>query len=479
MRALRLAALLAVVLSLPSHAQAEILKGRVTGPEGEGVDDVDLDIDDLATGDRIPEDDKTNSTGFYEVRGIPRGIYRVTFDPPGSSGFAPLVVEPWAVDHREVVLDVELPQGFELRGRVTDETGADIAEVNIDVIDVTTGRRLPTPGDNTGSDGRYSVTIPQGIYNVEFRAPVATGLLSERRRDVAVSFDFVLDTSLSPGRSFSGTVTSTGGAPAGNVDIDLLSLITGESVVLAEDDTDAAGHFALIVPEGSFRVNLDAPLEARLVSKVVSPVEITGDLVQDFELEPGHLLSGTAKAGGRPLEDVDFDFFIYPTLEEVSISGELTDWFGRYGVVLEEGTYDVIARPPSSSPWPADTTFAVALFTDRVLDVRFGFAGNLTSTDPGEVEAGIVLSAARPNPSPGAVAVELTSDADLGEARLDAVDGLGRFVGTLWSGRLRKGSVEVVWDGRTGAGTRAAAGVYFLRLETSGGRRSSRVVLLR
>jgi len=63
--------------------------------------------------------------------------------------------------------------------------------------------------------------------------------------------------------------------------------------------------------------------------------------------------------------------------------------------------------------------------------------------------------------------------ARLADARKLVAD--GRFVdGVLSAGEYRR-----TWDGRAASGERAAAGVYFARLEIGGFREVQRIVLLR
>jgi flagellar hook assembly protein FlgD len=63
--------------------------------------------------------------------------------------------------------------------------------------------------------------------------------------------------------------------------------------------------------------------------------------------------------------------------------------------------------------------------------------------------------------------------------RLDLYDVHGRLVCTLVDGPRSAGTHLARWDGHDTAGTPAAAGIYFLRLEAAGGTRNGRIALLR
>jgi putative Ig domain-containing protein/flagellar hook capping protein FlgD len=64
------------------------------------------------------------------------------------------------------------------------------------------------------------------------------------------------------------------------------------------------------------------------------------------------------------------------------------------------------------------------------------------------------------------------------QVTLRIYDIAGRTVRTLVSGRLEAGAHQRVWDGRTDAGHRASAGVYFYRLDSEQGQRVRRMVML-
>lgn len=83
-----------------------------------------------------------------------------------------------------------------------------------------------------------------------------------------------------------------------------------------------------------------------------------------------------------------------------------------------------------------------------------------------------------PNPFQQATTIffDLPRAADV---RVEIYDTAGRHVRTLASTPMPAGNRSVTWDGVDGAGRRVSAGVYFLRLETSGGRQDRRMLLLK
>lgn len=88
------------------------------------------------------------------------------------------------------------------------------------------------------------------------------------------------------------------------------------------------------------------------------------------------------------------------------------------------------------------------------------------------------LLAPRPNPARGSLQVRFETPR-AGPARAEVFDVAGRQVRRLLaSDRLPAGLQVVSWDGRTDAGAREGAGVYFVRVTTPSGSGSVRVVYL-
>jgi len=98
--------------------------------------------------------------------------------------------------------------------------------------------------------------------------------------------------------------------------------------------------------------------------------------------------------------------------------------------------------------------------------------------DPAPAGLRVVLSPASPNPFALRTSVSLTlrepADVAIGIYSMS-----GRLITTLHEGACPAGTHLITWDGRDGAGRRAASGVYLCRVEADGAARSSTIVLIR
>ena len=86
---------------------------------------------------------------------------------------------------------------------------------------------------------------------------------------------------------------------------------------------------------------------------------------------------------------------------------------------------------------------------------------------------------ARPNPSRGAIALELANPADRAlAARVDVYDLAGRPVAVLYDGLAPRGRTPMTWTGRGPGGPLAAPGVYLVRARIGGAEITRRVLRL-
>ncbi|MBN2566345.1 MAG: right-handed parallel beta-helix repeat-containing protein, partial [Candidatus Eisenbacteria bacterium] len=93
--------------------------------------------------------------------------------------------------------------------------------------------------------------------------------------------------------------------------------------------------------------------------------------------------------------------------------------------------------------------------------------------------AAFSLGRCAPNPFGSRTSVQYGIPAGSGSVDVSVFDVAGRHVATLYSGHQEPGTHRVTWDGRDRFGNGVAAGIYFVRLETSDFRATAKMVLLR
>jgi len=90
----------------------------------------------------------------------------------------------------------------------------------------------------------------------------------------------------------------------------------------------------------------------------------------------------------------------------------------------------------------------------------------------------VALLPAYPSPFNGVTRLDFTLPSS-GRAQMRIYDVRGALVRTLLDERHGPGLHHAAWDGRDDGGERVASGVYYVRMETPGGVKQQKVVLVR
>lgn len=348
-----LSAALALLISAPL-ARADLLTGRIVGPGGVGVQNVDIDAFDLVSGnEEVLANDATDVNGNFTTT-IPAGLFLVRFRPPAPPLTTLLVLE---VDNVVVsgtrnLGTLTLQQGVLLSGRAVDTAAAPVANLNLDVVDGATGLELTTPNDRTDSFGNFQLVVPAAPIEVQFRTDQLGSSLAPRALALSPTGTTNLgNVVLQPGFLLTGRIQRTNGTPVVGADLDLRTTAGGTPVFTPRDNTDSSGDFSLLVPSGTFDLEV-CPRAADLLvaTERTSILVSTGTNLGTLTLAAGVTLSGTVTgAGALPLAGVDLDVRNRTTGVAVLLCEDNTNAAGQYSVIVPTGSYDLTFTPPAGS----------------------------------------------------------------------------------------------------------------------------------
>ncbi len=144
-------------------------------------------------------------------------------------------------------------QEYTISGTVAAQNGIQLGLAGTQVIvrDSTSGEQVA--GTTTALEGSYSVSVPEGTYDVVFTPPLGSGYEAFTAHDEVITGNKVLDVVLVPAGlvEFSGVLRDPLGAPVVGAKVTLNGNGTGVSTV-----TDASGAFALNVSPGSYTLEI-------------------------------------------------------------------------------------------------------------------------------------------------------------------------------------------------------------------------------
>lgn len=374
---------LAFLLAPVAQALAQFnITGTVTDPSAAPVALVELRLFTAGgTAIGIPVT-VTGAGGAYAINGLPSGSYLVEFRPPAATHLLATRL-PVTVAGANVVLNAPLAEGFLLSGFVRDTNGTGIPAIDLQVYDRAANQLVLTPGDDTDVNGFYDVVVPEGDYDLEWRAAAAGSQpwipVTVRER---IDVDIAIDVTMVLGRFVSGRVTDHMGTPQGGINLDFIDAATGAKVVTPGDNTLADGTFVAHVPLGTYSV-VAKPLPAtRLLAGEVTGVVVAGDVAGlDFSLQPGVLLSGiVTRPGGLPVAGVDVDV-VHPVTGSVIVTPfDVTDVAGAYQLVVPQGSFDVVFSPPVATVLPCLLVPGHSTLFDSVLNAPLPAGAMLSGT---------------------------------------------------------------------------------------------------
>jgi|GEM_PF-3770409 len=277
------------------HVSARIGEGetsrQVVVPGGwEDVPDLEvlLDTGSVCEG-RVEAEVRRGQRDWWSLRSAPQGTF-------------PTLVPGVVVREREVSrVEVALPEGAVLAGRVLDERGAPRAGAMLHVL--SRSWRAPEAGALSGADGAFRIEgLSAGEFDV-IAVDAETWPVETRRRFVLRGDEQVLgqDFVLAEGRSLRGRVTDERGDPVTGARVSVDDSLRGSATI--------GGHGVTTGPDGSFEMAglPAAPVALSIAHADHAVLHALADPAAPpatFELLPAVLLHGEVvdAASGLPVE---------------------------------------------------------------------------------------------------------------------------------------------------------------------------------
>jgi hypothetical protein len=389
-RILLLTALL--VPSVLSAARAGTITGRVVGPNGSGVPNVNIDGDDLINGGNANiSNDSTDANGNFTAT-IPDGQYRLYFKPPHppTTTFLTAVLDNVVVNGSVNLGTITLEQGISLSGHVNNANNQALANVNLDVLRKSTELDVFLTNDFTDGAGNFVMAVPIGPIEVRFLPPTGTQLAPTQRK-LNRCFDTNMGTvKLSTGFTVTAIVRRSNGTAVQGADIDAVDSTTGEKQFTPGDNTDNNGFVDFVLKAGTYDIEFGAPSSNSLVTKVLPDVVVSATKnLGVVTLVSGVTLSGHVQSqSSAPIAKVDLDFFLHSTGAPVDTSFDDTDANGDYQAVVPTGTYDVLYTSSFFDPYATKTITNLVISSNKTQNVTLAPCDGVTQFGSGSAGTG-------------------------------------------------------------------------------------------
>ena len=368
-----------IIWNVPIHSDTTVnvvtpwgqqITGVVTDANGIPLANLDIDVIDTVTNEiQQTPTDQTDSNGAYSII-IAEGTFDFIYEPEWVDSMTTYTI--WDVPvHHDTTMNVTMPVSVDLSGFVRDELGTGIPNVDLDVSEASTGRRIRTTADNTYADGSFLIHVWPGVWNVDFEAPPYDPYADNVIYGLVVNHDLSLNITLKNGMVISGLVTNPLDQVVPNVDLDVDDVATGLQLWTSHDNSDSSGNYSIKVPPGLYNITFeDATDSVHLAPMEIDSVSISGNTVIDQVLDWGYFIAGTTTDDlGSPVKYCIVKLVDTGTSRVVYTPGNMSHGDGSYRIRVATGTYDIIYQPTPESGVRGDTIPSLVVNHDMVQDI--------------------------------------------------------------------------------------------------------------
>jgi hypothetical protein len=471
----------AVALGTRTMRDAALVTGVVHNQNGTPMVDANLRAFDVGGIDVFQQGttrDHTTATGAFSLA-LPNGTFDINVEPPVGSNELVLHLNNIVVNGARNLGTVTAADGLPLSGHLGAPGGGGAANVAFNVLDHVTRVKERIAHDQTDGLGNFRVVIPPGTYDVQYDPPVCDLLAPTSQDSIVVTGARTLPSiALSLGSHVRGTITDTLGVAVANLDLDVFPPGSAHKLYTPNDATSATGAFDLLLPQGTYDVQMNPPSALPLCPVFMKNVNALTTLTLPVtRLKIGHFLSVTVRRTGtlQPIPGVKLlAARRYHSVPDFTIRDE-SDAAGLIHTVVQDSVFDLVFVPPAGSGLAQTTRLAVSVRASITLPDQLVFP---ISADVAPPALPVGLSLAAPSPNPARGRVRLSFRAPEGESELSIWDLAGRRVATPWRGHTEQ-SIGLEWDGTRDRGGRLPPGCYLVRLlDSTGALRLQRVTLL-
>ncbi len=329
-----------------SLVQGNLVTGTVTDTLGNPIVDIDLNAYIQSSGNLFDTPgDNTNLLGQYQIL-LPDDVFRIRWRStlPGQR-WVPLEIEGVNITG-DTTINVVMVSGYFLSGTVRNQSLVPVFDVDLDIVDPSTGVTLITPSDNTDALGNYSLLIPGGTFDIQVEPLTATKLVPKESLSVVVNADKMVNFTLQSGIILSGVVSVSGGAGLGGVDINVDRSSNNARMFTPFDNTDGAGAYGIVLPIGTYNLAYRPPVASGKAPILRLNVPVNKDTVVNVTVPSGIVLTATVTGPGGPVANVDVDAFLLPGGAEAYLFDDVSSATGTISVVVTPGQYRLNFNPP-------------------------------------------------------------------------------------------------------------------------------------
>jgi hypothetical protein len=367
-----------------------------------GVAGVDIDLISLGGGGNPHEaNDGTDANGYFTTTCDP-GVYEVRFfaPPPPTTNLLTGIVSPVVVAGTKNMGTIVLTRGAVLSGAARNAANLPVGNVKIDVFNAGTGVKYLVKGNITNAFGNFQLAVPKNtLVRYEFLTSGVVGqVLAPREVNASIGADTNIGNFVfANGFHVTGTVRTEAAVPVSGADVDVVDVVSGQKLFTPSDNTSSTGVFDVVVPAGTYDLDVTRPASLVLVSVDVDNLAVAAPVnVGVLTMRNGVFMTGTVRNHrGTPVMGADVNVYEVSTGRSIALSSDNTNAAGFYSVVVPTVVIDVLFSPPGPhNVLQKDRHNGVNVVTSLVLDGQFPHPGpesTWTSGAPSSVPPAVLM----------------------------------------------------------------------------------------
>jgi len=455
-------------------AEGMLLSGYVTDNQARGLADIAIDLRAIPSGEKIfLGNDKSDTLGFYNIP-VPTGLFQLRYVPPPGSRYVGVAVDS-VIINADLARDQILETGWLISSFVHDSTGNPIEAADLDIIQISTGKKLFTANDKTDSMGLTTIALLSDLYTIRVQPPPGSIydrlVLDSVNISADTAFDFILPEV--PKINLTGRVINGSGQGLADIELNFADTLDGSRIFVADNLTDSAGYYHFLTPIGSFHAEV-APLRgSHYAGTALGVVTFSQDTTwSDIILDDGFIFSALVLDPlGQPVQNVDFDFISEGTGLTVFTPHDNTDIAGTADVTVAPGVYAIQLAPPSGSLYESQLLAGFAIAANTSVTIFLAESGGTPPAD-------FILKRNFPNPFNEGTSISYILFVET-PVSINIFNILGQRVAVIDRGLQSPGYYLATWDAKDSRGKAAASGLYYYRLKTSKGYDTRSMLLVR
>lgn len=367
-------------LTIASASHAIGISGTVFDFNAAPVWPCDIDVINRTTGAQVLGiADSTLPNGNYNLV-LPNGRYDLRFRPKIGNHIFKADVPDQRVNNATLILNMTLPRGKYVNGRVIGTDGFSVANVNIKFATAAGATPANLQDSATNPDGTFNALVDPSFWNIEVIPANATHKVPVIFENANVTADVNLgNIVVVNGAIMTCSISDPSLFPIAGAKLIVRTVPGRDKMYIPANNTNGAGVVSAVLPPGTYDFIGEPPAALLTTYGTLSQYNIVvgaSDVtLPNFALPPGRQLQAHVVSAGTSANvvgaDIDVDWMVSPSYPRVETPNDFTNTLGNFSVTVGSGLYRLTIQPP----------VATKLLPVRIPNVSIG----ATSLDMGNI----------------------------------------------------------------------------------------------